>query len=87
MQGMTENRRKRPRDTNQLAKLIADIAAGDVEDRATTPEEEGKDPAAVARGRKGGKAGGLARKEAILPERRKQIAKIAARARWGKPDG
>ena len=50
------NHRKRPRDPAQLAKLIVDIATGEVEDRESTPEEEGKDPSAVALGRKGGKA-------------------------------
>jgi hypothetical protein len=32
---------KRPRDTNQLAKLIVDILTGEVEDREPTPEERG----------------------------------------------
>jgi hypothetical protein len=36
--------KKRPRGPNQLAKLIVDIAAGEVEDRPPTPEEQGKDP-------------------------------------------
>jgi hypothetical protein len=40
---MSEHR-KRPRDPNQLAKAIVDIATGAVEDRPPTPEEEGKDP-------------------------------------------
>ncbi|SRR5258708_29045629 len=53
---MSERRPKRPRDPAQLAKLIVDIATGEVEDRERTPEEQGKDPAAVALGRKGGKA-------------------------------
>jgi len=47
---------KRPRDPAQLAKLIVDIATGEVEDREPTAEEQGKDPAAVAMGRKGGPA-------------------------------
>jgi hypothetical protein len=47
---------KRPRDPNQLAKSIIDIATGQKPDRDPTPEEEGKDPAAVAMGKKGGKA-------------------------------
>jgi hypothetical protein len=34
---------KRPRDPAQLAKLMIDIASGEVEDREPTPEEEGKD--------------------------------------------
>ncbi|MEX0856244.1 MAG: RNA-binding protein [Gemmatimonadota bacterium] len=44
--------------------------------------EEEKDPEAVARGAKGGKKGGEARKQALTPERRRAIAKKAARARW-----
>lgn len=46
----------RPRDPNQLGKLIVDISVGEVEDQVSTPETEGKDPAAVAMGRKGGAA-------------------------------
>jgi hypothetical protein len=42
---------KRPRDLNQWAKRMVDIATGAVSDREPTPEEQGKDPAAVARGR------------------------------------
>ena len=38
---------KRPRDPNQLGKLIIDIATEQVEDRPPTPEEQGKDPAAA----------------------------------------
>lgn len=33
---------RRPRDTNQLAKLMVDILTGQVEDREPTPEEQGK---------------------------------------------
>lgn len=55
---MPDRSSKRPRDPNQLAKLIADIATGEVED---TSEDDGKNPAAVALGRKGGMKGGKAR--------------------------
>ena len=72
---------KRPRDTNQLAKFITDIASGEVELPKT---DDGKDPAAVALGRKGGLKGGKARAEGLLPERRVEIAKKAAFARWKK---
>jgi hypothetical protein len=48
-QQMTEHR-KRPRDPAQLAKMIVDIATGEVEDRLPTPEEQGKDPAASTLG-------------------------------------
>ena len=46
----------RPRDTNQLGKLMVDILTGQVEDREPTPEERGVDPAASAMGKKGGPA-------------------------------
>jgi hypothetical protein len=72
--------RKRPRDPNQLGKLIIDIATGQVEDRPPTPEEQGKDVAAVELGRKGGKA----RAKAISSEQRSEIATKAARSRWTK---
>jgi hypothetical protein len=72
--------KKRPRDPSQLAKLIVDIAAGEVEDRPPTPEEQGKDPAAVAMGRKGG----TARSSKLSSEERARIAKAAAQKRGQK---
>lgn len=49
--------------------------------RLVTPGK--KDPAAVSLGKRGGAKGGHARAAALGPERRKAIAKKAARARWG----
>lgn len=46
------SRKNRPRDVSQRAKRIVDIAAGEVEHN---PEDEGKNPTAVALGRLGGK--------------------------------
>jgi hypothetical protein len=69
----------RPRDPNQLAKLIADIATGEVEQK---DPNEGKDPAAVSLGRKGGLKGGKARAAKLTPEQRSEIAKKAAQKRW-----
>lgn len=43
---------------------------------------EGKNPAAVALGRLGGKKGGKARAAKLTPEQRKEIARKAAQARW-----
>jgi hypothetical protein len=74
------NRPKRPRDFSQAAKLVIDVATGQVEDRAPTPEEQGKDPAAAAMGRKGG----AARAKSITPQKRAEIARKAARKRWAK---
>lgn len=76
--------KKRPRDTNQLAKSIVDIATGEKEDREPTPEEQGKDPAAVSLGRRGGLKGGKARAASMTPKRRAEIAKKAAETRWKK---
>jgi len=73
---------KRPRDPNQLAKSIVDIATGQKPDRDPTPEEQGKDPAAVALGKRGGKA----RAAAMSPKRKTEVAKNAAKARWGRLD-
>jgi len=67
---------KRPRDTNQLAKLMVDILTGEVEDREPTPEERGVDPSASA---------GPARAASMTPERRAEIAKKAAAKRWSGP--
>jgi hypothetical protein len=69
---------KRPRDPNQLAKSIIDIATGQKPDRDPTPEEQGKSAVAVSTGRRGGKI----RAENLTADRRKDIAKKAAKARW-----
>jgi hypothetical protein len=45
---------------------------------------EEKNPAAVALGKLGGRKGGKARAEKLSSERRKEIAKKAAEARWAK---
>jgi hypothetical protein len=79
---MPEPRRKRPRDPAQLAKLMIDIASGEVEDREPTPEEQGKNPAAVKRGRLGGAVGGKVRAANPTKGRRVEIAKKAAKSRW-----
>ena len=46
--------------------------------------ESGKNPAAVALGRKGGLKGGRARAEKLSKKRRQEIARLAAQARWEK---
>lgn len=72
---------KRPRDTNQLAKLIVDIVTGETDESKT---DDGKDPAAVALGRKGGLKGGAARAKKLTAKQRSEIAKKAAESRWSK---
>lgn len=77
---------KRPRDLNQWAKRMVDIATGAVSDHEPTPEEQGKDPAAVSLGRRGGLKGGKARAATLTPERRREIARKAAASRWTSAD-
>jgi hypothetical protein len=71
---------KRPRDLNQWAKRMVDIATGEATDRELTAEERGVDPGASAMGKKGGPA----RAKSMTPERRAEIAKKAAATRWGR---
>lgn len=71
---------KRPSDINQKAKNIVDIATGEVED---TPSKEDVKSAAAQLGRLGGLKGGKARAKSLSAKRRSEIAKIAAKARWG----
>ncbi len=67
---------KRPRDVNQLAKLMVDIASGDCSDPQPPPKNE----AAAAMGRKGG----AARAASMTAEQRSDIARKAATSRWTK---
>lgn len=66
---------KRPADVNARAVMIAKIATGEIEDITT---DEGKNAAAVALGRMGGRA----RAAGMSARKRKEIAKKAAKARW-----
>ena len=68
---------KRPADVIGAAVMIAKIATGEIDDLTT---DDGKNAAAVALGRMGGKA----RAAAMTARRRKEIAKKAAKSRWGK---
>jgi hypothetical protein len=79
-------KKRMPRDFNALAKSIVDLATSEedfIEVAAGKPE---KNPAAVELGRLGGKKGGKARAEKLTPERRSEIAKKAAAARWSKTE-
>ncbi len=76
---MPDRSRRRPTDLNALAaSIVADATSED------KPEpEDDRDPAAVALGRRGGLKGGRARADKLTPEQRSEIARRAARARWG----
>jgi hypothetical protein len=68
---------RRPADVNARAVMIAKIATGEIEDVTT---EDGKNAAAVALGRMGGKA----RAKGMSAKRRREIARDAATTRWEK---
>ncbi|PPD41251.1 MAG: histone H1 [Methylocystis sp.] len=74
---MTTKPPKRPRDPNQLAKLVVDIATGEGQDA----HDSDKIPMAIL-GKAGGERGGRARADRLTPERRREIALLAARSRW-----
>jgi len=84
---MAPKRPKRPRDPSQLAKRILDLATGESEEVRQTRPSKGKDPAAVALGRKGGYKGGKSRAARLSEAERSRIAAHAARTRWGHKDG
>lgn len=71
---------KRPRDPAQLAKQVFDIAIGEVEDTVSATKLR---PSAK---RAGGVAGGKARAKKLTSEERREIARVAATARWKKKD-
>ena len=74
------SKKNRPRDTNQLAKAIVDIATGQEEDDLSKDKRHPE----KRKGRAGGKKGGKARALSLSEEQRSEIARIAANARWKK---
>jgi hypothetical protein len=75
-------RPKRPRDPNQLGKLIVDLSVGEASEAESAP-----DSPAVEFARRGGLKGGKARAATLTAERRREIASLAAKRRWGKTGG
>lgn len=73
------DRSRRPRDVNALARQLVDEATGEA---PPFDPDAGKDPAAVALGRRGGLKGGKARAAKMTPEQRSDAARHAATARW-----
>ncbi len=69
---------KRPRDPSELAKQVFDIATGEAEDSISASKRR---PSAK---RAGGLAGSKARAKKLTPEERRDIARLAAQARWKK---
>ena len=76
-------RKKREHDFSVTAFRVVQEATGQNEPE---PEKPKKSFDAKALGHKGGLKGGKARAEKLTPEQRKEIARIAANARWRKKE-
>jgi len=79
---MTVGKGKRPRDPNQLAKWIVEQSAEEAQ--PVPPPPSGLSAYMAAMGRKGGKIGGKRRLTTMTPERRREVALKAAKARLAK---
>lgn len=79
-------RSRRRLDLNELAKATTDRAIdGNPPEPEASPEDTlGKNPAAVALGRLGGKKGGPVRAAKLTAEERRESASKAALARWSR---
>jgi hypothetical protein len=75
---MASRRPKRPRDPNQLGKLIVELSVGEASEPVVSPLSSASEFA-----RSGGLKGGKARAKALTPQRRREIALDAAKTRWG----
>ena len=79
---MVKQKRNKKQDLNVLAFNIAQEITG--EKPLDLPSD--KNPHAVALGRLGGLKGGLARAKKLSKQKRKEIARKAAQARWAKKE-
>ena len=73
---------KRPRDTNQLAKMVVDLSTGQLDAK---PDSDAKTTLSEL-GRSGGLKGSRARADRLSSDQRVEIARRAAAARWQKDD-
>ena len=83
MVGRMPKRSSKLPDVYERTSAVVAQATSLVEDSGD--RDAGKNPAAVELGRLGGKKGGLARARSLSAERRSEIARDAARTRWGEP--
>jgi hypothetical protein len=81
----TRSSKPKDHDFATNARRIVEQAIGEKLDGSPLDDPNaGKNPAAVALGKLGGKKGGKARANKLTPERRTDIARLAATARWKK---
>jgi len=80
--GLASKRKKRPRDTNQLAWQIVQEATGQAPPPEPPAKRDTRNPAAVALSKLGASKGGIARAAKLSAKKRKAIARKAANKRW-----
>jgi hypothetical protein len=79
------SRASKDRDFFTNARRVVEQAIGEQMDGTPLVDPDaGKNPAALALSKLGASKGGMARAAKLSPAKRKQIAKTAARKRWGK---
>jgi hypothetical protein len=77
-------RASKGRDFFANARRVVEQAIGEQMDGSPLPDQDaGKNPAAIALSKLGASKGGKARAAKLSPQKRKQIAKKAAKKRWG----
>jgi hypothetical protein len=81
---MTVGKGKRPTDPNQLAKWIVEQSTAESEPAPVVPVPKSLSAYMSAMGRKGGAIGGKRRLLTMTPEKRREAAQKAAKARWAK---
>ena len=83
---MPKRSSKPQKDHQQIARHVLEVVAPDAgaDESKRDKSGDGKNPAAVALGRRGGKKGGKARAARLTAKQRSQIAKKAAETRWKK---
>jgi len=87
-----KKQKKTRRDTAEIARSVVEQAigeklSGDPEsEEVEEQEEDTRNPAAVALSKLGASKGGKARAEKLSNDRKSEIAKKAAKCRWGRAD-
>jgi hypothetical protein len=84
---MEEKNRKQKKETDFAITAFRVVQEATKEPEPEQPQPnptDDKNPNAVALGRLGGLKGGRARASKMTPEQRKEIARVAANARWKK---
>lgn len=79
-----DKQKKRPKDVNQLAHFLGELSTQEPITETVPVLSSSLSEYMSAIGRKGGQIGGKRRLKTMTPRQRREIARKAARSRWGK---